>query len=493
MITIFVCVGSMFFYPILLAIGVFLSFFSLVMLIPASIDYLIGDEGWYGFIYTAIITAILGSTLAFAAQGKNTKSSLNNRQALFLTVLIWGITPFLSALPFYLAGLGISYSDSFFEAMSALTTTGSTVFTNLDTMPSGILMWRSGLQWFGGIGVVVMAIIILPSLQVGGMQLFRTEFSESTEKALPRAAQFIAWISGIYFLLTTLCGTLYWLAGMSPFDAWNHAMTTVATGGFSTHDASIAFFDNVLIEMIAVFFMILGSLPFILYLQLVLGKECKIFNDDQVRWFFYILIFFSLLIAFLFWRSNFDTLISSLRTGLFSVTSVMTGTGYTTSNYSAWGPWATPIFLFLMMLGGCAGSTTCGIKIFRVLVLFKNANLQIKTLLQPNGVFVAYHNHRPLSASVRNSVMVFFFIFISLFVLLSIGLGATGLDFTSALSASMTSITNVGPALGPIVGPSTTFTSLTDTAKWMMSIGMLLGRLEFFTILVLFSPYFWKK
>ncbi|MBT5309285.1 MAG: TrkH family potassium uptake protein, partial [Rhodospirillaceae bacterium] len=348
------------------------------------------------------------------------------------------------------------------------------------------------LQWLGGIGIIVMAIAVFPMLRVGGMQLFRMESSEQTEKALPRTAQIASSIGVIYLVMTFLCASAYWLAGMNGMEAVAHSMTTIATGGFSTSDGSIGHFDSELIDVIATFGMILGSLPFILYLKTVQGSYTAIWNDSQVQWFISIVGLAVLSVTFWLWLSGGLQPLQALRYASFNVVSVISGTGYATSDYSLWGSFAIPVFFFIMFIGGCAGSTTCGIKIFRFQVLYAAARTQIHHLLQPHGVFIPYYNRRPISDEIIVSVLSFFFVFGISFALLAMGLGMLGLDYLTAISSAATAISNVGPALGPLVGPAGTFQPLPDAAKWLLTGGMLLGRLELFTVIVLFTRSFWR-
>jgi len=325
------------------------------------------------------------------------------------------------------------------------------------------------------------------------MQLFRMEFAERMEKALPRAAQIGAWISIIYLILTLACAGLYWLCGMSGFDAINHAMTTVATGGFSTYDSSVGIFGSANIEWVATLFMVLGSLPFVLYLQALRGSPRALLNDSQVHWFFGFLISAIAIMILYLVIAKAWTWADALRFTSFNVTSIMTGTGYATQDFGAWGALAPPLFFLLMFIGGCAGSTTCGIKVFRFQVLYATARVQMRRLLRPHGVFIAYYNRKPIPESVEESVMSFFFLFMMLFALLACGLGMLGLDFITATSGAATAIANVGPGLGPMIGPAGNFALLPDAAKWLLSLGMLLGRLEIFTVLVLLAPSFWRE
>jgi trk system potassium uptake protein TrkH len=478
------------FRPVLLVNGILLVTLAAAMVLPAAVDLAVGNPDWKVFAAAAALTLFVGAMLALSNWAK--ANALTVRQAFVMTTTSWCLLPAFAALPLAFSDLNLSYTDAFFEAMSGITTTGSTVIVGLDYAPPGILLWRSLLQWLGGVGIIVMAVSVLPMLQVGGMQLFRMEFAERVEKALPRAAQIGAWIAIIYLLLTLLCAALYWWAGMSGFDAINHAMTTVATGGFSTYDSSVGLFGSARIEWIATVFMILGSLPFLLYLQALRGSPGALLRDSQVRWFFgFLLTATAIMIVYLVIEKNW-TIADAIRFTSFNVTSVMTGTGYATQDFGSWGAFALPLFFLLMFIGGCAGSTTCGIKIFRFQVLYATAKVQMRRLLRPHGVFIAYYNRKPIPESVEESVMSFFFLFMMIFALLACGLGLMGLDFVTATSGAATAIANVGPGLGEVIGPAGTFASLPDQAKWLLSLGMLLGRLEIFTVLILLAPSFWR-
>ena len=478
------------FRPIFLVIGLLLATLALGMLVPMTVDIFAGNPDWEVFALSSGVTLFVG--VAMALTSRTDALHLSIRQAFLMTTLSWVSLTFFAALPFVYSEMGLSFTDAFFEAMSGITTTGSTVITGLDKAPAGILLWRALLQWLGGIGIIVMAIAVLPMLKVGGMQLFRMESSDQSEKALPRAAQIASAIGVIYLVLSGICAGAYWLAGMTGFEAIAHAMTTIATGGFSTSDGSVGHFDNAWIDMIATAGMIIGSLPFILYLKTLQGEFRVVFSDSQVQCFISLVAVVVLTTAGWLWLENGLDLFVSLRLASFSIVSIITGTGYAISDYSLWGSFALPIFFFIMFIGGCAGSTTCGIKIFRFQVLYAAARTQIHQLLQPHGVFIPYYNKRPISEEVIVSVLSFFFMWFISFSLLSLALGLLGLDYMTALSSAATAIANVGPALGPIVGPGGTFQSLPDSAKWLLSGGMLLGRLELFTVIVLFSRSFWR-
>ena len=478
------------FRPLLFVIGLLLAALAASMLLPAAIDWAAGDPDWQGFLGAAFLTGFVGVGLALTNRVND--MTIGVRQMFVLTTLLWVAVAAFGALPLLFADLGLTYTDAFFEAMSGVTTTGSTVISGLDSAPLGILLWRSILQWLGGIGIIVMAVAILPALQVGGMQLFRMESSDSSEKAFPRVAQIAAGITSIYVALTAICAMALWGAGMTGFEAVSHSMTTIATGGFSTSDASIGHFDSNTIDWIVILFMILGSLPFVLYLEAVRGRRAALWKDTQVRWFLGIVVACTASMALWQATANGVTPYESLHTSTFNVISIITGTGYSTADYHLWGSFAVAGFFLFMFIGGCAGSTSCGIKVFRFQVLVAALKVQMNKIWQPHGIFVPHYNRKPLPDSVIEAVMNFVFLFALVFALLALGLAALGLDFVTSVSGAATALSNVGPALGDIIGPSGTFMPLPDAAKWLLALGMLLGRLELFTVLVLFWPAFWR-
>lgn len=477
--------------PILLIIGVLMAIFGTAMLVPALVDAALGNWTANVFVTSSAVTTSLGVGLYLVSRGRG--AGLNAREAIVMTVGVWVVLPMVGALPLYWSGVTPTYTDAFFEAMSGVTTTGATVITGLDDLPMGILMWRAVLQWLGGLGIVVMAIAVLPMLQVGGMQLFRTEAFDTPEKILPRARQISGQMVLIYLALTLACAMLYALAGMTIADGVMHAMTTIATGGFSSRDTSVGFWNAApWISWIAVVFMIAGSLPFFHYIQLVQGRASPFWRDAQVRVFIVVLGVLIVVIWGYAMARDVAPRAEALRLAAFNTTSIMTGTGYATANYDAWGPFAQAFFLIIMFIGGCAGSTACGIKIFRFQILYENMREQIGRLAFPHGVFVKRFAGRRLPDQVSSAVMSFFFLYFLSFGALSVALSFTGLDFLTAVSGAATAVSNVGPGLGDIVGPTGNFASLPDTAKWLLSFGMLLGRLELFTVLVLFIPAFWR-
>jgi trk system potassium uptake protein TrkH len=377
--------------------------------------------------------------------------------------------------------------------MSGITTTGSTIITNLDNAPKGILIWRASLQWLGGIGIIVMAITVLPLLNIGGMQLFRIEGSDTTEKILPKTREVTLIISIIYLTLTFACGIAYWVFGMSIFDSIAHSMTTIATGGFSTYSSSIGYFQNPKIEIVSIIFIILGSMPFIAYLKFVKGDKKIFFKDTQIKGLIYILIISVLLIFMYLMLNNKEYgFLENLRISTFNVVSILSGTGYVTADFSLWGKFPLIFFLFLMFVGGCAGSTTCGIKVFRFQILGHFILNQIKKLVYPRGIFSMKYNNEKISNTFIYSIITFVFLYFFIFFILAALLSLNGLDFVTALSGSASAISNVGPGLGEIIGPNGNFSDLPNFSKLSLSLGMLLGRLELFAVLVLFFPSFWK-
>jgi len=461
------------------------------MFIPFFVQ-LIYDEKNSTFLSSASVTIFIGILLILTNLEENRK--LNLQQVFLLTTLSWLSIALFGSLPFLLSDLNLSFVDSFFESMSGITTTGSTIIPNLDIIPKDILIWRAILQWLGGIGVIVMAITILPLLNVGGMQLFKSEISDNTEKILPKTREITLAISIIYLFLTLACTFAYWIVGMNIFDGIAHSMTTIATGGFSTYSDSIGYFQNPKIELVAVIFIILGSLPFIAYLKFIKGNKKIFFKDVQIRGFVHILII-SVILMFLYLILNNQELNFSenLRISLFNVVSIVSGTGYVTNDFSTWGKFPLIFFLFLMFVGGCAGSTTCGIKIFRFQILGYFLLNQIKKLVYPNGVFPIKYNNEKISNTFIYSIITFIFLYFFIFFILAAILSLNGLDFVTALSGAASAISNVGPGLGDVIGPNGNFGNLPAFSKLSLCFGMLLGRLELFAVLVLFFPSFWKN
>ena len=472
-------------------IGILLVVLGFSMLVP-YIMQLIYNENSHSFVSSSFVTIFIG--ILFILGNLDKEFKLNLRQTFLFSTLAWLMVAIFGSLPFLLSPKEFTFSEAFFESMSGITTTGATIITDLDNSPKSILLWRSLMQWLGGIGIVVMAITILPLLKVGGMQLFKMEGPDSTEKILPRTIEVATIIISTYLVLTLLCGFFYWIFGMSIFDSISHAMTTIATGGFSTHNDSIGFFKNSNIEIIASIFIVLGSIPFISYLRFVQGNKKVFFNDVQIRGLIY-LILISVIIMFLYllFINEESNIFDKIRISSFNVISILSGTGYVTDDFGLWGKFSLIFFLFLMFVGGCAGSTACGIKIFRLQMLVIFLKNQIKKLIYPNSIIINKYNNQKISDSFINSVIVFIFSFLFIFLIIAMLLSISGLDFLTAISGAASAISNVGPGLGEMIGPNGNYKAIPDISKWILSIGMLLGRLELFAVLVLFFPSFWRN
>tara|TARA_Y100001958_G_C21230515_1_gene556225 strand:- start:1198 stop:2637 length:1440 start_codon:yes stop_codon:yes gene_type:complete len=469
-------------------LGILQIILGIFMMVPIIVQFYY-DEIDSSFFGSAIVTIIFG-TLFFLSNLDHDRK-LNLQQAFLVTSLSWLSIAIFGSLPFILSNTEFSFTNAFFESMSGITTTGSTIISNLESMPKGILFWRAILQWLGGIGIIVMAITLMPIMNVGGMQLFKISSNDSSEKILPKSKEIALRLIYIYSILTALCAISYKLLGMNIFDSLTHSMTTIATGGFSNYNESIGFFDSVSIEISAMVFIILGSLPFIAYIKFLNGNRKIFFLDVQVKTFIKI-IFISIITLSIYLIINKSTQLN-LRSIFFNVISILTGTGYVNAQFDNWGGFALIIFLGLMFIGGCAGSTTCGIKIFRIQILYSFVKNQIKKIIYPKGIFILKYDQNPVDNKFIASIISFIYMYLIIFFIITALLSLTGLDFITSISGAATSISNVGPGLGSIIGPNGNFSSLPDVSKWILTLGMILGRLELFAILVLFLPSFWRN
>ncbi len=471
-------------------LGILQIILGISMAFPIIIQ-IIFDELDSSFIGASLITIIFGTLFFLSNLDHDKKLSLQN--AFLLTALSWLSIAVFSSLPFIFSNLNLSITDSFFESMSGITTTGSTIITDLNSSPKAILLWRALLQWLGGIGIIVMAITLMPIMNVGGMQLFKVSSSDASEKILPKTKEITLRLILIYLILTFLCSFFYNICGMKFFDSLTHSMTTIATGGFSNYNESIGYFNNIKIEIISMIFIILGSIPFISYIKFLSGKKNIFYTDTQIKSFIKI-IFYSIVILF-FYLAIFNKSFSdvSLRSISFNVISILTGTGYVTQNFDDWGSFPLIYFLILMFIGGCAGSTACGIKIFRVQILYLFLKNQLKKIIYPRGIFIIKYDNNNVNEKFMASIIAFIYLYIIIFFIITAMLSLSGLDFTTSISGAATSISNVGPGLGELIGPNGSFSQLPDFSKWVLSFGMILGRLELFAILVLFLPSFWQR
>ncbi|MCW5731450.1 MAG: TrkH family potassium uptake protein [Alphaproteobacteria bacterium] len=477
--------------PVFFNVGLLLAALSLAMLVPALLELADGQDDWLVFLLSALLTLFFAVSMILAT-GMAAEKSLRVRQAFLMTTLSWVLLAAFAALPFAFSRVALSPVDAYFEAMSGLTTTGATVLSGLETMPRGLLLWRAMLQWFGGVGIIVVGLAILPFLQVGGMQLFRAESSEKLEKVLPRAAQVASATMTIYLVFTLSCIAAYWAAGMSFFDAVCHGMTTVATGGYANYDASIGAFRSPLIEYICILFMILGGITFSLYILAARGRVSVLWRDTQVRMFLTLIALAALTIGFWRYSTSDLGLHDALRDSLFSTVSVITSSGYASEDFGAWGGFPMIVFFILLFVGGCTGSTSGGVKVFRFAILFSTMRRQLFHLTHPHGVYTATFNGVPVPPNVVAAVLGFFFLYGLTVFAVACGLGLMGLDFVTAVSGAASAVGNVGPGLGERIGPAGNFGDLPDGAKALLSFAMLLGRLELFTVLVILTPEFWR-
>lgn len=478
------------FRPVLFVIGLVLSKLALFMYVPTLVAFFTGTAGFIEFGQAVIITHIVA--FACLSIGRTATFKLSVRDMFLITSLVWTIASTFAALPFMFIN-HISFTDAYFETMSGITTTGSTVLSGLDDMAPSILLWRSILQWLGGIGFIVMAVAVLPMLNVGGMKLFHTESSDWSDKSSPRAKTVAKNIMLVYLVLTGLCLIGYMMTGMSLFDAINHSFTTLSTGGYSTSDGSMNHFSNGA-HWVATLFMFLGGLPFLLFVSALRKRRLdELLEDAQVRGFATLFLITSLVItAWLVIRDGYSV-IDALRVSMFNIVSVVTTTGFGLEDFTAWGALPTTLFAFLMMAGACSGSTSGGIKVFRFQIAITLLNKQMMKLIHPSGVFVQRYNRRPVNDDIVRSIVAFGLTFLITNIVIAGMLSAMGLDPITSISGAITAVANVGPGMGSVIGPTGNFAPLPDAAKWILSIGMLMGRLEILTLIVLFFPAFWRR
>lgn len=476
--------------PVGYVIGLLVAALGASMVVPMAADLAAGNGHWPVFFESAVVTFLFGSLLSLACANA-VRDRLTLQQTFLLTTSVWVALPLFGSIPFLIGAPQATVVDAMFEAMSGFTTTGSTVFVGLEHFPEGIQLWRSMLQWFGGIGIIVVAMAFLPELRVGGMQIFRSEAFETMGKVLPRAAEIAGRISTIYVVLTIACAFAYFWAGMNFFDSVNFALTTMSTGGFANYDASMGVYQGAP-EYVASLFMVLASLPFVRYVQLVAGSARPLVLDTQVRAFLWMLCLTTLVLTLHLVILDDGAPEQAFREALFNATSIATGTGYASVDYQLWGAFPMVVIFFIGLVGGCAGSTCCSVKIFRYQILLSAIAAQIRKIHSPHGVFVPRYDGRPVPEEVLSSVMAFFVLFTVSIGITSVMLAMTGLDLVTSVTGAATALANIGPGLGPIIGPAGNFAPLNDTAKWILTFAMLIGRLELMVVLVLFTASFWR-
>ncbi len=470
--------------------GIFLVTLAISMLVPvATLMVFQQPQGINAFLWSSLLTFIAGITMI--AQGRPQNGQLRPRDMYMLTVSSWIMVSIFAALPF-LFTQHVSFTDAYFESMSGITATGATIFTGLDSMSPGILIWRSLLHWLGGIGFIAMAVAILPMLRIGGMRLFQTESSDRSDKVMPRSHMVAKYMVLAYVGLSGFAVLAFWLAGMSLFDAINHAMSAIATGGFSTSDASLGKWQQPAVHWVAVMVMILGSLPFVLYVSTLRGNFRALVRDEQVRGFFLILLSSWLLLACWKWSNSDMPWLDTLRHVAVNLTSVMTTTGFAVGDYHLWGPFASMLFFYLGFVGGCSGSTAGGLKVFRFQVAYILLKANLMQLVHPRAVIKQQYNRHRLDEEIARSILAFAFFYTITIASLALIVAMTGMDWITALSGAASMVSGVGPGMGEVIGPAGNYAALPDLAKWALTLGMLIGRLEVLTVLVLLMPSFWR-
>lgn len=477
--------------PVGYVIGLLVAALGVTMFAPLLADFNAGNGHWPVFLESAVITILVGGLVALACQN-GVSQGLSIRQTFLLTTLVWLALPLFGSLPFLLGDAELNFTDAFFEAMSGLTTTGATVIVGIENLPEGLKLWRSIMQWLGGIGIIVVAMVFLPELRVGGMQIFQSEAFDTMGKILPRAAEISSRISVIYVAITLLCALSYSIAGLNAFDSITHAMTTVATGGFANYDSSFGAFGAGP-HYVGSIFMILAALPFVRYVQLISGGGAKpLWADSQIRTFFFVIFSLVFVMTLWLWQTFHGFSELGFREALFNVVSILTGTGYASADYMQWGPFAVTMFFFIGLIGGCAGSTACSVKIFRYQLLFASIKAQIRRIHSPHGVFTPRYQGRPVGDDILNSVMAFFVAFMVAIGVIGVLLALTGLDFITSISGAAAALANVGPGLGNEIGPAGNYAGLNDAAKWILAMAMLVGRLEIMAVFTIISWHFWR-
>lgn len=476
--------------PIIYVCGILMLIMAGLMLSVALFAWIREDPEVMVFLISAGIVSALG--LVMVASGRTTHFHLVARQLYLLTSMSWVMMSVAGALPLFFSHFQLTFVNAVFEAVSGITTTGSTILVGIETLPASLLLWRSLLQWLGGLGVVGMAVSILPFLRVGGMRLFHTESSDWSDKSMPRIQTLARMLLGTYLTISIACMLCYWWAGMNLFDAINHAMATVSTGGYGTDDRSMGRFGSAVL-WVSIVFMLLGSMPFTMLIGFARRPGLAALNNQQVKGLLMIVAVVSLALTVYLIEQGSHSPFEALTHATFNLVSVISTTGFASGDYTLWGPFSVALFFIVMFIGGCSGSTSGGMKVFRFQLSYLFLRSQVRKLVHPNGVFVTQYNGKPVSDDIILSAVAFSFLFFLCLGGFTLLLSLMGLDLVTSLTATATALTNVGPGLGPIVGPAGNFATLPDAAKWLLSLAMLLGRLELLTMMVLFTPMFWRS
>ncbi len=461
----------------------------MLLCIPISIIY--QEPVIYSFIQSGLVCFFIGAALLVAT--RNHEKSIKKREGYLIVTLGWLMLAFTGSLPYFISGYIPYYTDAFFETISGYTTTGATILNEIETLPKSILFWRSITHWIGGMGIIVLTIAILPILGIGGMQLFVAESpGPSADKLHPRIKETAKRLWAIYVLLTGLQTVLLLFGGMTVFDAVNHAMSTLSTGGFSTKNASIAHYESLYIHWIITVFMFIAGINFTVTYFALKGNVKRLVNNEEFKYYAFAAIGSSVLVSVLIYMLNDYSISSAITEGFFMVLAIGTSTGFVTADYTTWTPVVTVIFFWLMFMGASAGSTSGGVKVVRHLIILKNSILELKKLIHPSAIIPVKLNNKAVSSDIVFNVLSFFLLYLIIFIFGAVFMASLGLDFKTAIGASIACIGNIGPGLGD-VGPVHSYASIPSIGKWFLSFLMLLGRLELFTVLVLLTPFFWRK
>jgi trk system potassium uptake protein TrkH len=477
---------------ILNIIGIVLIFVAICMILPVAVSLLYDQSSTIPLTISFLITFIAGALLFFLS-GEHEKEEIRHREAFLIVTLSWLSVAFVGAIPYLLTGTFHSFTDAYFESMAGFTTTGSSVLTDIEEVSMGVLFWRSLTQWLGGMGIILFALAILPMLGTGGMQLFKAEVPEiSVDKLRPRIIDTAKALWFIYVGLTAVAAASYMVGGMDFFDAVCHAFTTLATGGFSTKNASIAHFQSPFIEFTTSIFMIMAGINYSLYFRFFRGKSAALLKSTEFKFYISITLLATAMMTFSIWGSSYGSIADSFRYALFQVTSIMTTTGYSTANFEEWTPVAKILLVTVMFFGGMIGSTGGGIKQVRILLMLKQGYRELYQLIHPHAVTTVKLDDKFLTKEILGSIWGFLFLFIFICIVATIGMAATGTDIITSATTVISAMSNVGPALGA-AGPTEGYATIPMAGKWILLMCMLIGRLEIYTVLILFVPHFWKK
>lgn len=474
-------------------IAILLVIVALFMIFPALWALYYGEKSCFVVFLKVIISVIISCSIVFFATKKNKENNLSTRDGFLLVSLSWVLASVIGALPFYLSGSIPSFTDAFFETMSGFTTTGASILTNIEALPKSMLFWRSLTHWLGGMGIVVLTVAILPLLGIGGLQLIKAEAPGPTvDKITPRIGETAKYLWLIYVGFSVLETILLLFGGMNLFDALTHTFGTMATGGFSTKNISVAHFNSAYIDYVITIFMILAGVNFTLHYKLITGNFKDLIKDSELKAYLTIFAVSTLLLTYDLTKNHFDNFWHGLRYGSFQAATILTTTGYATFDYEKWPAMSRTVLFLLMFIGGCSGSTGGGIKVIRIFTLFKQALIEMRYLIRPKGIFTLKLSGNVVKKDIVYAISGFFFLYIAIVLTVALLVSLEDVDILTSVSSALATVGNIGPGFGRI-GPTENYAFYSDFSKWVLSFAMMIGRLEIYTVLVIFTPYFWKK